>query len=198
MSATQIGTRIIITSHAVGVVLTKLNSNGIVQLSRMPYTKRGRTSLRHPMETGEPGETVKQTLNTLMLHEVAQNAAQFEWKLLKSKPILIEFGQDDKNPGGTHMKAFFLAQPTGELRNRELVDGDELLGPVTMPEASELIAETEGKTVAVHVRASKAALKTLAVIPEVHGRYERIIRSFVPAELSEEEIAAIAAYPGKW
>lgn len=199
MSTTEIGTRnIVITSYATGTVLAQVYSYGRVQLSRMPYIRRARMSLRHPMETGERGETVEQTFNTLMLHEVAKDAAKFSWMILSPKPILIELGKDEKNPGGTHMKVFYLAQPIGELRTRELIDGDEVLGPVTMPEASLLIAETEGKTVAAHVHASKAALATLSVMPKVYDRYNMIVDSYHPVELSTEELAAIAAYPGKW
>jgi hypothetical protein len=200
MSTTQIGTRknIIITSHAVGVVLAKTNSVGVVELGRMSYTRRGWKSLRHPLETGERGEGVLQTFSTLMYHEVAKNAAEFSWTMLRRKPILVELGKDDNDPNGTHMKVFYLAQPNGELRKRNLPDGDALLGEVTTVEASELIGETEGKTVAVHVRASKAALSTLAVLPNVHERYQAIIDSYHSPELSTEEMAAIEAYPGKW
>jgi len=198
MPTTEIRT---ITSHAVGVIIVSLEDAGIVHASRMPYTRKGSTTIRQPMETGELGESIMQSLNVLMLHEVADDAANFEWKLVQTEPILVNFKEDEKNIGGTHVQPFFLAVVTkGKVRSdRSLPDGEELLGPITLVEIGALIREIEGRTVPIHVKATKMALVSLAYsIESVHDRYKKIIGILRPQDFTEEELAAIAAYPGKW
>lgn len=198
MPTTEIRT---ITSHAVGVIIVSLGDAGVVHASRMPYTRRGSTSIRQPMETGEPGESIMQSLNVLMLHEVADDAANFEWKFVQPEPVLVNFKDDEKNPGGTHIQPFFLVRVIkGKIRNdRSIHDGEELLGPITLVEIDALIHEIEGRTVPIHVKATKMALVNLAYsIESVHDRYKKVIGILRPQDFTEEELAAIAAYPGKW
>ncbi|MBX4195646.1 hypothetical protein KW796_01665 [Candidatus Parcubacteria bacterium] len=187
-----------ITSHAVGMVIVEVEQDGMVKCDRMSYAKGGRTSIRHLMETGEVGETVLKTLETGLPHEAARDAVNFSFELLSKKPILIEFGSDQNHQGGTHMKVFFAVRVKGDLRDFDLMDGDERLGPVTMVEIEELVRETDGKTVPVHVRATKAALASVAGNRAVFDRYMDLITKWRSVDLTPEQQAAIDAYPGKW
>ncbi len=126
MPTTEIHT---LTSHAVGAIVLSLDDDGVVRVSRMSYTRKGSTSIRQPVETGEPGESIMQSLNVLMLHEVADDAANFEWKLVQPEPVLVNFKDDEKNPSGTHIQPFFLVRVIkGKVRSdRSIRDGEELL-----------------------------------------------------------------------
>lgn len=186
-----------ITSHAVCVVNVNVREDGVVFMDRMWYTKRGR-SVRHVMETGEEGETVEHTLYVGTLHEMAADASNFRYHLLAPVPVLVEFGPDEKRPGGTHMKVTFAVTCEGKLRDFDRPDGDEILGPVTMVEVSDLLRETEGKTVPFHVRSTKAALVTVAGNKKVFDRYRKIILAYNQPELSDEQKTAVEAYPYKW
>lgn len=190
-----------ITSHAVGAVSVYLEPGGKVECLQIKYmTDRG-WSWRHMMETGEGEETVIETLRNGLLDEIADDSEDpnFEYRLLRSDPIVYEFCRDERNPGGTHMKVFFLAEITrGKLRDWEKQDGKETLGPVTRAELGGVILLTEGKTVPIHVRASKAALVSLATDKQIFYRYQEFIESNPAQKLTAEEKVAIAAYPGKW
>lgn len=186
-----------ISSHAVGVVLAEIR-NGQLFLTNMEYTKHGRSSIRHIMETGEDGETIMDTLLGSR-HEAAMSEDDFDYELVSKKPILISFGSCQKDPRGTHLKVFFLARPKGALRNFPIVDGDETLGRVDLlAEAGEIMKKTEGKTVKIHYDATVAAVVAYATEPTVFKQFENLILKHRPAELSNEQAAAIAAYPGKW
>ncbi|MBX4189404.1 hypothetical protein KW785_02305 [Candidatus Parcubacteria bacterium] len=201
MTAPAIQSSIRITSHAVGVVLNEVLPSGEVRCARMLYEKRGSRTVRHIMETGERGETVRQTLESCF-HEAARDRGSFRYELTSDEPILVEFGDDQENPGGKHMKVFFGAMvKSGALRDFILPDGDETLGPIVMDESSEilrLLRETEGKTVPVHVRATRASILPLAGDRRVFDRYQKLVLSTKPVMLTDEQEAAVAAYPGKW
>ncbi|MDB5194607.1 MAG: hypothetical protein JWN50_621 [Parcubacteria group bacterium] len=196
MNAVASGIRI--TSHAVGIVqIDDSASDGSVLVGRMDYARKGRKSVRHVMETGEPGESVMDTFRS-SLHEAAADQTKFNHEFVTDEPIFCEFGIDEKNEGGTHLKVWFAIRPQGKLRDYVLPDGDETLGPITMVEAIELLKETEGNTVRGHVSATYAALSALAGDRKVFDRYQKQILSWTQPVLTEEQLAAINVYPGKW
>ncbi len=164
-----------IISFAVCAVIVDVRPDGTVFVDRMIYTKEGRSSVRHLMETGEKGESVMDTLATGLTHEAARNAADFSFKLLSPDPIHYALGPDDKDPNGQHLKICYAVKAKGDLRNFNLPDGNETLGPITMVEIKKLIEETEGRTVPFHVQASKAVLQALAMNKSVFDRYQREI-----------------------
>ncbi len=190
---------ICITSHAVGVVLIDDSSaDGVVRTSRMPYTdKYGRTSIRHIMETGEKNESVRETFLSSR-HEAAADLNHFDYEEIVDEPIFYEFGEDEKNPGGTHLRVWYMVRPVGKVRDFVMPDGKDTLGPITMIDAAELLKETEGRTVKGHVSATYAALNALAGSPLVFDRYRRQILNWKPIALTEEEMEAVDAYMKKW
>ncbi|MDB5266426.1 MAG: hypothetical protein JWN89_241 [Parcubacteria group bacterium] len=191
----------IITSHSVLITLPRQKPSGELQNDRMPYTRGGSTSIRHPVETGEPGETVRDTLRSL-IHEVDKDNGKkdspFKWRQLSAEPIHMELGPDDKNPDGTHLKVVYpMVILSGTLRDFYLPDGQkEVLGPITMVEIESLLRETEGKTVPFHYRATLATLAFAAARSElVESRYRQRLRSWMSKPLTAEESSAIAEYP---
>ena len=189
----------VITSHAVGAVEVVVGPDGRVMCAQMKYETARSWSYRHMMETGEGSETIIETLRNGLLNEIAADPKVFEYELLKEEPILVETSVDTRNHDGTHLKVFFLIKTTkGELRSIEKQDGDEKLGPVRRSEIKGVIDITEGKTVPVHVRASKAALAALAADKEVFSRYQDIIMSYQPRLLTADERYAIDSYSRKW
>lgn len=193
-----VGPQAVATSHSTGIVFYDLMEDGRVILSHMPYTKHGRTSIRHPLESGEGKESIMDTFRSCF-HEVAKEDPNgFMCELFSKEPALIRFGACQDNPGGVHIKAFFIAKALSPLRDFVLQDGDEILGPITLVEVRELLKRTEGRTVPVHVEASKAALVALAGDKKVYERYRDLIDSYVFQEVTPEEEDMIARYPGKW
>jgi hypothetical protein len=186
------------TSHSVGIVFYEVAQDGHVALSHMPYTKYGRTSIRHPLESGEANESIMDTFRGCF-HEVARDdPKEFRCELLTKEPVLVRFGTCQDHPGGIHIKAFFVAKALSPLRDYVLPDGDEILGPITLIEVRELLKRTERRTVPVHVEATKAALVALAGDRKVFDMYRDLIDSFILPEPTFEEEAMIARYSGKW
>jgi hypothetical protein len=198
MPRITVGPESVATSHSVGIVFYEVAQDGWVALSHMPYTKYGRTSIRHPLESGEANESVMDTFRSCF-HEVAkEDPNEFRYELLSKEPILIRFDACQDNPDGIHIKAFFAAKAISPLRDFILPDGDEFLGPISLIEVRELLRRTKGNTVPVHIQASRAALVALAGDKKVYDRYRDLIDSFVSPELTPEEEDMIARYPGKW
>lgn len=183
-----------ISSHAVGVVLVDDSSaDGCVLVDRMSYTKRGRSSTRHVMETGEPGESVRETLHS-SYHEMAKTPSEFDLELVVEEPIYYSVASDEQHPGSMHLQVWFLARPKGMLRDFVLPDGDETLGPITMVEAESLLKETEGRTVRNHVSATYAALDVLAGERKIFDRYQKLVMGWRRQEFSAELQAAVDEY----
>lgn len=191
-----------ISSHASCGVIVVVEANGTLRLSRMEYTKRGHTSIRHIMETGKNGQTVMDTLREGVLREGANDRGNFSMKILSTDPVHIDFVPDERNKGGTQIKvAFPVFVPEEQLRNIEARDDDdldELHGPITLVEASNLVRETEGKTVKFHYGATRGAIVWAASNRNVFDRYQRLVTTWNPPELTKEQQEAIMSYHGKW
>ncbi|KKS78615.1 MAG: hypothetical protein UV53_C0030G0003 [Candidatus Azambacteria bacterium GW2011_GWE1_42_9] len=191
-----------ITSQSTCGTIVHIEDNGRIQIARMTYEKKGRTSIRHIMESGKNGQTILQTLTEGVLKEGAKDRMDFPMSLLSLEPILIEFSNDEKNPGGIHIKtAFPVFVSEDKLRDVEAKDGDnhdELHGPITMVDINDLLYETEGKTVPFHYRVTRSVLVWAATNPKVLDHYYSLIASWIPTSLTDEQRAAIEAYPGKW
>ncbi len=193
-------------SHATGVVDATVHPEGKITFS-VPayYTRYGRTSRRHIMETGENGEGVMRTIERALDDEISEEPGSATLELKDEKPFLIKLMPDERNPGKKHLKAFFFVNVTGQRRTVPKKDGDEELGPMVDVEAGELLAMMEDQvtgrclTVPIHLDATKAAIRVLAnKHPEVSFYYMKLLAS-LPEEvpLSEDEWEAIRAY-NKW
>ncbi len=200
-----------IVSHAVGWVFTELSQSGQLLVDRMSYQEKGpevqffSPTIRHGMETGEDGETIKQTLETGVPHEYAQDAATFRWDFVTKNPILWKLVPDQEDSNALHLKIVFaLKKIAGEFRSFVKDDPNprrgtvEVLGPVTMVDANELYLKTVGKTARFHVEATMAAVSLYASDRRIFDRYASIVGKFRQPEFTAEEQAAYDAYPGKW
>lgn len=162
-----------ITSHAVGVVFVKIESDGRVMVAIMNYTRRGRTTVRIPMGKGlavSGGESIVSTFSREMAQEAADDPAHFSYKAMSTEPVYILVVPDDKNPTTeSHVKVFFAAHVTvGELRAHALVEHEgteveENLGPLRWVEVSRALTDMSapGRSIRCHV---DAILATLAVL----------------------------------
>jgi hypothetical protein len=191
-----------IVSHAsLGVVISDTSPNGEVSVARMTYTdKRGNSTVRHVMETGETAdESVLQTLVAGLLSEAADNAAEFSIIFRSPSPIGLRIIPDMANPGCLHLQTAWLIRVQGNLRsNRSKQDGTDLLGPITMVSFEDYIKETKGKVPYFHEVATFAALRFLANDKRVYDRYSRHISFGSAQDLSPHELRAIEQYPKKW
>lgn len=202
-----------ITSHAVSVVICRVAESGTVQFAVMTYTRKGRITLRNPMETGCNGERVlrapeaeggeKKALSTLdrLKGEVAADKENFDFVLLAERPIYCEFSRDERNQGGTHLKMFFAAEAVGKLRDYEIVERDlnkgreEVLGPIMWLEAGEVVRRMEGKEgIQSHLFATYGAMSFLARDPVVFERYYELLRYSTLPSLTPEQEEALEAY----
>lgn len=187
-----------ITSIAVGVVFAKTHSSGTVMLSCMPFTRPdGHKSIRQIMETGEGKDSVMKTYRR-SFHEAAKFPNSFKSELLSPDPIQVDFGWCRVQLGGIHMRVFFLASTNSPLRDFEIHDGEDLLGPVTRIEAKNLLAEMKGKTVLGHYMATLSAVGYLAAERPVFDKYEKDLRSLNHREFTPAELEMVSRYPGKW
>lgn len=189
-----------IATHAISVIFIEKGPEGLIKLPKMSYYNfsDGRTSFRQVMETGDPGETIRQTLRMAVLHEAARDATKFEWKLVTEKPIFQMIGPDDKNPDELHLKELYVVEKIkGEFRDFYLTDDNERVGPIEMVSAEDLLIEIEGKTPPFHIHAPLAALHYAASDTKVLNRYYKEIAGWRPPVLSEEEQKAIQEYPWK-
>jgi len=186
----------VITSHATMGPIVKIAQDGTILVSRMPYERFARKSLRHIMETGDGSETIMETLRRGVTHEGAKHEESFEVNPMSERPILYVLGPDENNPGGTHLKTIFPVEVTGELRDYEIKDtsksGVETLGPITMVSAESLLLETEGKTIKLHWQATYAAIEFAMWNPLASSRYTSYVKkwkSMKPVLAPEEEDA---------
>lgn len=192
-----------ITSHAVCAPIVEINPDGSIRIARMTYQieSEGRVSIRHVMEGGKNGQSVLETLREALFEE-ARGGRIFPIKMLSSEPVLIECTDDEYNYGGIHLKVAFPAFiPPQYLRAVEAVDkddSDEVHGPITMVSVEDWMDEAR-RTVPFHIRVTKAVLVWAAAAnPKVLERYYDVIRGFEKRELTDEQKAAIAAYPKRW
>ena len=189
---------LVITSHAVSLIDPTVYEDGRVTFS-VPsyYVRRGRTSKRQVVETGENGERVSDTLTRALDDEISARPGSAELQLVDDKPFHVFFGRDEKHPGGTHLKLFYFVRVTGERRTEPKQDGEEEVGPIVDLEAETLIVamEKEG-TVPIHLEVTKIALQALALKHEnVYHRYAQLLsRCSAPHEPTVEEWEAIYAY----
>ncbi|MBI2673701.1 MAG: hypothetical protein HYX23_00250 [Candidatus Zambryskibacteria bacterium] len=195
-----------ITSHSVSTPIVKIDGkSGLLEIARMTYLieSEGKTSIRHITEGGKNGQSILETLLNGVFSE-ARGGRVFAMKILSPTPILVRCGPDEYHPGGIHLKvAFPVYVPEQCLRTFETVDRDdpdEVLGPLKMVTAEDWLCEIEEKgTVPFHLLATKAVLTWAAVDnPKVCERYFDIIRGWKPKELTDEQRAAVAAYPKRW
>ncbi|MDO8471206.1 MAG: hypothetical protein Q7S49_01200 [bacterium] len=190
-----------ITSHASCGPIVDISVTGEVRIARMTYQKKGGfPTVRHIMESGKNGQSTLQTLRGGVLKEGAMDRNNFSMRLL-SEPILIEFGKDQKHPGGTHIKVVYpVFVPEEQLRDFEQEDDDdpdEIHGAITMVSAIDLIEETKGNTVPFHYRVTRSVLVWAAVEhPQVFSRYRDLVMSWSRPKLTNEQRVAIQAYPG--
>lgn len=190
-----------ITSHAACGPIIRIYDNGRLLVARMEYTRRGRTSVRHIMESGKNGETILETLKNGVLKEGAKDRNKFSMNVLSPKPIHIEFGPDQDNPGGTHLKPVFPVSVIGELRDFVAQDDDsvdETHGPITMVDIEDLILETEGRTIPFHYRVTRKLLLWVArQNSEVFHRYhDFVVNSSPSVGLDDKVRKAIKSYTG--
>jgi hypothetical protein len=188
----------VITSHAVGAAIPKTLPDGKVAFAVTPYRKGNWTSIRHVMETGEPGEKVMDTLRSCLLHEVARNAVDFRWRLIAKEPIAFKLARDEhSNRGGLHMKVIFAVEiERGDIRNFEIQDGDEILAPMEWVETETLVNRMKGSsTPEFHIQAVYPALGTLMARKEVYDQYGRDVMRCQPPKI---DLEAVAAYAGRW
>lgn len=187
-----------ITSHMAGMVIVELKEDGTVFFWVMTYTKNGRTTIRHAAETGdELDQGVEDTVSRGARDEIAKDPTKFKIRIGDLRPVFAQLGEDEKHPGGKHLKAFFLVAVEGELRDFEKQDGDETLGPMRRIEAREFVEGKAGKSIFTHLSAAIGALERLAVNRRVYDKYVDLILKRQPPELAEEEKVALEAYLGR-
>lgn len=194
----------VITSHAVCAPIVKINPDGSIRIARMTYTdSEGRTSIRHIMESGKNGQSVKKTFYDGVFSEGRDPSSKvFVMKALSLEPVLIELLPDEYHYGDLHLKvAFPVDVPEQYLRRVEAVDQDdpdESHGPIKMVSVEDWLREASG-TVPFHVRVTKAVLIWAATTnPRVLDRYYDVIRGFRKRELTDEQKNALAVYPKGW
>lgn len=195
----------IISSHAVCAPIVQVAEDGVIRIARMTYQieSEGRVSIRHVMEGGKNGQSVLETLRDGVFREARDPDSKFfMMKMLLPEPILIEFLNDEYSYGNYHLKVVFpVSVPEWLLRKVEMRDHDdpdEIHGPISMVSLDDWMREAKS-TVPFHVRVTKAVLTWASVAnPKVLYRYYEFIRGWKPKELTDEQKAAIAAYPKRW
>jgi len=194
------GFAIHVTSHAVGLIAYRLTPDNHVEIANMTYTRGGRTSIRVPMGTGEPGEDLLDTLYRETVEEIAQNAKQFWMTPLSDFPFVGTLHRDQHYKEGNHLKAFYVAEVKGELRSEEMLDGDEILGQIVWTEAEELLhLGRDGHQVFfTHRGPILRALELLSKIQQIGTHYEYCLgkasaQNEIP-HFSQIEIDAIKRY----
>jgi hypothetical protein len=199
---TKFEDRIWITSHAVGLIDPTAHKDGKVTFSVPSYYKRfGEFSKRHIVETGEVGERISDTIQRALDYEIAEYPGSATLELTEDSPFHVFFDKDQNNPGGTHLKLFFLAHVSGQRRTtKPRDDGREEIGPMVDTEAEKLISAMEREhTVPIHLEVTKMALNYLAKEDSsVYWRYARLVaRCSTRIDISPEMWKAIYAYD-KW
>lgn len=143
-----------ITSFAVTASFIDIFPDGAVSMMAMWYISKldGRASMRHGTEKRNNGETVMMTLKRLIMEEIAGGKkGDFRYTPLSPKPINLALMNDEKHPGGLHLKvAYALKKTAGEFRTRTHHDDDEDVYPPKMYEIRELIGLTGRKTPKFH------------------------------------------------
>jgi hypothetical protein len=169
-----------ILSHAVGGVFVESRLDGQLDVLAHSYRKGGRTTLRVPVGSGRPGESLAHTLRREMLDEVA-GSDDFAFRLILPEPVYWERAADDNTRQNTHLKVFFaLAIERGRHRDRELFDQagtpeQERLGPLYWYEIGDLLRDMRSEcSPRVHRLAVAGTLLAFAAFSSrVRGRYER-------------------------
>ena len=116
-----------IDDHGAGVVFLSPQSNGQVLVLVHDYTRcDGRgvplTTLRVPFGTGLPGESVFTTLSRVVLAEVAENPADFDFEVTAPSPVFWQVRTGDTSRERTHLKAIYTARHCmGRIRTTECV-----------------------------------------------------------------------------
>ncbi len=191
-----------VTSHAVGLVIYRVGDDGAVQFAVMDYTENdGRTTLRHPMEKGQAREAVEDTVKRLLNEEIGSKHKDTGGVILTEgtkQEVYRGFYDDERNPGGVHLKVFFAARIEGTLRDCKIVEkdprGDEVIGPMKWVEASRVIgAMRSGHSPVVHLLATFRAMSRLACDPKVCDRYASLLSSREVLRLTRAEKRASEA-----
>lgn len=191
-----------IVSHGVGMIFYRIGADGGVEIARHTYTKNNWTSLRVPFGTGAENEPVLITFRRECLQECGQNNPFFEADILDEIPQYVEYCDDQKRPGGLHVKFFFAATViAGSLRDTNMLDGDELLGPIEYDEVENILHGTRDLKL---IRSHRfAIMKTLAILAgkykKVMNRYEDLLYQIaeeIPPDPTTEETEKLLAYMG--
>jgi len=188
-----------IASVAVAIIIFKVDDDGHVSIATMEYTKNGHSTIRIPVGTGEDGEDLLAALHRETVEEVAKDPENFEFRSLNGeRPVWGMFAPDQDDPNGLHLKAVYAIEVTcGELRDYAKMDGDELLGPLSMTEVSDLIKEMgrPGRSVFFHRQALAKILSVLAREKPIWDHYSGLISKLqVPEDLTEKEICLVDAF----
>lgn len=157
-----------IVNHSAGAVFVRHDSNGDVSVLAHTYNKNGETTIRVPVGTGHPGESISGTLRREMDEEVAAQRDDFGFRLIFPKPVYCQVFPDDRTGQLTHLKAFFALEITrGRHREWELIDdadglNAERLGPLHWCEIEALLTLMREHTPRAHLFAVAATLLILA------------------------------------
>lgn len=136
--------------HGVGAVFLQIDHDGRLLVLAHEYTGRNRggqsfTTLRVPFGKGQPGESVRATLNREVVEEVAADPTDFDFEVLSVAPLYWEVVPDDETGERTHLKVFFPARHRrGAIRDFLRVDDpttedQEIHGPLQWIEVSRLL-----------------------------------------------------------
>jgi hypothetical protein len=141
-----------IDDHGAGVVFLSPQSNGRVSVLVHDYTRRdGRgvsvTTLRVPFRTGLPGECVFTTLSRVVMEEVAEDPADFDFEVTDPSPVFWQVRTGDTSRERTHLQAIFTARHCrGPIRNTERVcdagtDREKRLSPLRWFDLEDAVRE---------------------------------------------------------
>ena len=157
-----------IVTHSAGGVFVRHASNGDILVLAHTYNKNGETTIRVPAGTGQPGESLLETLHREMAEEVAAERDDFWFRLIYPKPVYWKLFPNDSTGQLTHLKAFFALEIVrGRHRDWELVDdayglNADRLGSLHWCEIGDLLSLMWGHSPRAHLSAVATTLLLLA------------------------------------
>ena len=199
-----------ITGHSVGILAIR-NGKGsereVLEFSYTLKTERGVPwpSVRVPMETGERGESITDTVTRAFEEEIILKGSPFTFEFVKRGaevlPVFFVLGQDEKseNREDRHLKAFFLITFEGILRDVIYEEagprGLEIHGKPMFTELIALFKKMEriGK-IRAHQDAVLCAVEPLCQDKGVAMQYASVLAVSEKPIHSAEDMAMVRAY----